>query len=75
MYDPSTQKAIDYLHSTSTNLDIARYNGMRFIVTGEEGLDERWKDTPVLTIQRIYVVSTNKPVVPILKSPRASTMH
>jgi uncharacterized protein YgiM (DUF1202 family) len=75
LYSPSTDRAIDYLHSTSTNLDLSRYNGFQIIVTGEEGLDARWKDTPVLTIQRIYVVSTNKPVVPILKSPRASSMH
>jgi len=75
LYDPTTEKAIDYLHSTTTNLDISRYNGFQIIVTGEEGLDSRWKDTPVLSIQRIYVVSTNKPVVPILKSPRASTIH
>ncbi len=27
LYDPSTQVAIDYLHSTTTNLDLARYNG------------------------------------------------
>lgn len=75
LYDPSTQVAIDYLHSTTTNLNLARYNGFQIIVTGEEGLDARWKDTPVLDVQRIYVVSTNQPVVPILKSPRASSMH
>jgi len=75
LYDPSTQMAIDYLHSATTNLNLARYNGYQIIVTGEEGLDARWKNTPVLTVQRIYVVSTNKPVVPILKSPRASVMH
>jgi hypothetical protein len=67
--------AIDYLHSTTTNLNLARYNGFQIIVTGQEGLDARWKDTPVLDVQRIYVVSTNAPAVPILKSPRASSMH
>jgi len=25
-------------------------------VTGEEGLDERWKFTPVITIQKIQVL-------------------
>ena len=75
LYDVSSEKAIDYLHTTSTNLNLARYNGFDIIVTGEEGLDARWKDTPVLTVQRIYVVSTNKPVVHVLKSPRASAMH
>jgi uncharacterized protein YgiM (DUF1202 family) len=75
LYDPSTQVAIDYLHSTTTNLNLARYNGFQIIVTGEEGLDSRWKDTPVLNVERIYVVSTNAPVYPILKSPRASSLH
>ncbi len=75
LYDPTSQRAIDYLHSTTTNLDLSRYDGFQIIVTGEEGLDARWKDTPVLSVQKIYVVSTNKPVVPVLKSPRASTMH
>ncbi len=75
LYDPTTQMAIDYLHSTTTNLNLARYNGYQIIVTGQEGLDARWKDTPVLNVERIYVVSTNKLVFPILKSPRASSMH
>jgi uncharacterized protein YgiM (DUF1202 family) len=57
LYDPATSVAIDYLYTTTTNLDVARYNGFRIVVTGEEGLDSRWKDTPLLTIQRIYVVS------------------
>lgn len=56
IYDPKTGEAIDYLYSTSTNLDLSRYNGLRIIVTGEEGLTDRWKNTPVLTIQRIQVV-------------------
>ena len=75
LYDPATQNAIDYLHSTTTNLDLSRYEGFQIIVTGEEGMDTRWKDTPVLTVQRIYVVSTNIPPTRILKSPRASTVH
>jgi hypothetical protein len=29
---------------------------MRIIVIGEEGLDERWPNMPVLTIQQIKVV-------------------
>jgi uncharacterized protein YgiM (DUF1202 family) len=56
LVDPKTAADIDYLYTTSTNLNIARYNGMHIIVTGEEGLALRWKKTPVLTIQRIEVV-------------------
>jgi uncharacterized protein YgiM (DUF1202 family) len=59
LYDPATDHEIDYLHTTSTELDISRYNGMRIIVTGEEAMAKRWKDTPVLTIQRIVVLDTN----------------
>jgi hypothetical protein len=33
-----------------------RYKGMRIIVTGEESLDERWPNTPVISIQRIQVL-------------------
>jgi uncharacterized protein YgiM (DUF1202 family) len=56
LYEPSTDVAIDYLYTTTTNLDLSRYNGLHIIVTGEEGLAARWNETPVLTIQRILVV-------------------
>jgi SH3-like domain-containing protein len=49
-------RVIDYLYSTSTNLVLQRYKGLTVLVTGEEELDERWPDTPVLTIQKIQVV-------------------
>jgi hypothetical protein len=47
---------MDFLFSTSPGLDLNRYKGLRIIVTGEEGLDERWKNTPIITIQRIQVI-------------------
>ena len=56
IWDPRSRQSINYLYSPSTNLNVARWNGLRVIVTGEEGLDERWKKTPVITIQRIQVV-------------------
>jgi hypothetical protein len=61
LYDPATGKAIDYLHSTTPLLSVVSYNGKHIVVTGEEALDAQWKDTPVLTIQKIYVLSTNTP--------------
>lgn len=61
LYDPSNGKAINYLFSNTTNLNLARYNGLSISVTGEEGLDARWKQTPVLTVQKIYVLSGNLP--------------
>jgi uncharacterized protein YgiM (DUF1202 family) len=56
LISPENGKNIDYLYTTSTELDLRRYKGLRIIVTGEEGLDERWGNTPVLTIQKIQVV-------------------
>jgi hypothetical protein len=73
LYDADSGNTINYLYTTSTNLDISRYNSYQIIVTGEEGMAARWKDTPVLTIQKIYVVSTNPPVVlKRVSSPHAS---
>ena len=56
IWEPSTRMSINYLYTSSTNLDLSRYNGRRIIVTGEEGLDRRWKNTPVITIQKIQVI-------------------
>lgn len=68
LYDPVNDKAINYLYTTSTNLNLALYNGRHITVTGEEAMDVRWKDTPVLTIQKIYVLpaDTTKPT-PVMK--------
>jgi uncharacterized protein YgiM (DUF1202 family) len=69
LYDAADDKAINYLYSTTTNLVLSRYNGLHITVTGEEGLDPRWQDTPVLTIQKIYVLGGNalKPSDPVMK--------
>jgi len=56
LISPDNRRTIDYLHSTSPSLDLSQYKGLRIVVTGEEGLDERWGNTPVITIQKIQVV-------------------
>ena len=53
---PETGKTINYLYTSAQDLNLARYKGMHIIVTGEEGLDERWLNTPVITIQKIQVI-------------------
>ena len=63
---------INYLYTTSPTLDLSRYVNMRIIVTGEEGLDARWKDTPIINIQSIQVIATNAVPHVIFKSPRQS---
>ena len=64
LFDPETGVAINYLFSTTTNLDLSHYNGLHINVTGEEGLDARWKETPVLSVQKIYVLPINMPAKP-----------
>jgi hypothetical protein len=54
--DPASGKLVNYLYTTSTNLNLREYKGRRIIVTGEEGLDKRWENTPVITIERIRVL-------------------
>jgi uncharacterized protein YgiM (DUF1202 family) len=70
LYDLKSGQDINFLYTTSTNLDIGRYNGMLIDVTGAESIAERWTNTPLLTIQRIVVLNTN--VIPkvYLPSPR-----
>ena len=54
--DPDSGRTVNYLYTTSTNLDLQWWKDHRVIVTGEEGLDRRWTNTPIITIQRIQVV-------------------
>lgn len=56
LVSPDNGRAINYLYTTSPDLDLRRYKGIRIVVTGEESLDERWRNTPVITIQRIQVI-------------------
>ncbi|HVU99911.1 MAG TPA: SH3 domain-containing protein [Verrucomicrobiae bacterium] len=49
-------RPINYLYSDTKELDLSQYKGLHIIVTGEEGLDERWRNTPVITIQKIQVL-------------------
>lgn len=56
LISPDNHKAINYLFTDSPDLDLSRYKGLHIIVTGEEGLDERWRNTPVITIQKIQVL-------------------
>jgi SH3-like domain-containing protein len=71
LYDPATGVNINYLYTTSPTLDLSRYNGARIIVTGEEGLDQRWKETPLINIQSIQVITMPNAVPrPIVRNPR-----
>ena len=49
-------KTINYLHSPTTNVAMKPFQFQRVIVTGEEILDERWPNTPVINIDSIEAV-------------------
>ena len=49
-------RTINYLHSSSTNISVSEFKGQRVMITGEEILDERWPNTPVIEIETIQAV-------------------
>lgn len=51
-----TGKTINYLFAPSTNIVLRDYRDQRIVVTGEEALDERWPNTPVITVETLEVV-------------------
>jgi hypothetical protein len=72
LYDPESNLNINYLYTTSTNLNLGRYVGMRIVVTGQEGLDRRWKNIPLLTVDKIDVIDANAVPRVIYRTPRQS---
>ncbi|HMJ91840.1 MAG TPA: SH3 domain-containing protein, partial [Candidatus Acidoferrum sp.] len=51
-----TGKAINYVYSPTTNLMLKEFKGHRVLVTGEEILDERWQNTPVIIVDELQMV-------------------
>ena len=54
LHSVDTGKPINYLFST--NIAIKDFKGHRIIVTGEEMLDERWPNTPVIAVDKLEAV-------------------
>jgi hypothetical protein len=59
LYDPKTMLDIDFLYPTSPDQDLHKLVDDRVIVTGEEGVDARWPNTPVIAIQSIEILGKN----------------
>ncbi|MBI4327468.1 MAG: SH3 domain-containing protein [Chloroflexi bacterium] len=53
LVSPETRKTINYLHAEKSGLKLKPYRGKRIIVTGEEGIDQRWPQTPVIEIETL----------------------
>jgi hypothetical protein len=56
LINAETRKTVNYLHSTSTNVLIKNFRGQPVVVIGEEILDKRWPNTPVLETESIHLV-------------------
>jgi len=51
-----TKKTMNYLHSEKLEeqgVNLKDFRGLKVIVTGEEGLDERWPKVPILVVETI----------------------
>jgi uncharacterized protein YraI len=49
-------KVINYLHLDHPKLPLKLLRGRRVLITGEEAIDPRWLDTPVLKIQTLKTI-------------------
>lgn len=56
LQDAESGRVINYLWATSTNIPWATLKGRAIVVTGEEALDVRWPNTPVLKIETLKTV-------------------
>jgi hypothetical protein len=50
-----THRTINFLHSEQTGLSLKAYAGKKVLVTGEELLDVRWKQVPIMDVQDIQL--------------------
>ncbi|MBM3847383.1 MAG: hypothetical protein FJ405_14015 [Verrucomicrobia bacterium] len=46
-------RIMNYLYSTSTNINFQSYRGRVVTVVGEEALDERWPNIPVIRVETL----------------------
>jgi SH3-like domain-containing protein len=46
-------RVMNYLYSTTTNINISAYRGRVVTVSGEEALDERWPNVPVIRVETL----------------------
>ncbi len=46
-------RVMNYLYSTSTNINLSVFRGQVVTVSGEEALDERWPNIPVIRVETL----------------------
>ena len=53
LVSPETRKTINYLYSDDPGLKLKDFKGKKIVVTGEEGIDPRWPQTPLIEVQTL----------------------
>jgi SH3-like domain-containing protein len=51
-----SRRIVNYLHSESEDINLKRFAGRKVIVTGEELIDHRWVNTPIVEVESIRLV-------------------
>jgi len=51
-----SHRTVNYLHSESEDIDLKRFAGKKVIVMGEELIDQRWVNTPIIEVESIRLL-------------------
>jgi hypothetical protein len=51
-----TRRTINYIHSEDLGVNLRVYAGRKVIVTGEELIDRRWTNTPIIEVESIRLI-------------------
>jgi len=51
-----SRRTVNYLHSESEDIDLKRFAGKKVIVMGEELIDHRWVNTPIIEVESIRLL-------------------
>ena len=51
-----SRRTVNYLHSESDDINLKRFAGKKVIVMGEELIDQRWVNTPIIEVESIQVL-------------------
>jgi len=51
-----SRRTVNYLHSESDDINLKKFAGKKVIVTGEELIDQRWVNTPIIEVESIQVL-------------------
>ena len=51
-----SRRTVNYLHSESDDISLKKFAGKKVIISGEELIDQRWINTPIIEVEAIQVV-------------------